>query len=153
MKFISHRGNIQGKEKEKENLPQRIEECLELGLDVEIDVWTVSGDFLLGHDSPDYLVPIAFLQREGIWCHAKNVEALIALVPDPKVHCFWHQEDDYTITSRGFVWVYPGKNLIKGSICVMPERANYSYEQLRLCSGICSDNIADYKSLLKKQKG
>ena len=24
-------------------------------------------------------------------------------------HYFWHQEDDYTITSKGIIWAYPGK--------------------------------------------
>jgi hypothetical protein len=152
MKFISHRGNISGRDIENENLPSRIEECLSLGFDVEIDVWRVNGVFLLGHDAPEHRVPVSFLQRERIWCHAKNIEALSVLVSDPKVHCFWHQEDDYTITSRGFVWVYPGKNLSDGSVCVMPERSDYSYEQLRSCAGICSDNIMEYKSLLKKQR-
>jgi len=150
VKFISHRGNTHGREIEKENLPSRIEECLEMGFDVEVDVWIVNGDLLLGHDCPEHRVPIAFLQREGIWCHAKNVEALSFLVCDPKVHCFWHQEDDYTITSRGFVWAYPGKKLTDGSICVMPERADYSHEELRSCAGICSDNVAEYKERLSK---
>jgi len=150
MKFISHRGNIRGREEEKENLPQRIEECLQLGLDVEIDVWCVDGRLFLGHDKPEHTVSIDFLRRERIWCHTKNINALSILSDEPDVHCFWHQEDDYTITSRGVIWVYPGKTLTKKSICVMPEKSDYTHEQMGLCSGICSDYILEYQMRFSK---
>lgn len=150
MKFISHRGNIRGREKETENLPRRVEECLEMGFEVEVDVWCVNGDFFLGHDKPEHYVPINFLRREGLWCHAKNSEAFTSLVRDPNVHCFWHQEDDYTITSRGIVWVYPGKSLTESAICVMPELANYSIDEMLRCQGLCSDNVIKYSELLSQ---
>ena len=60
-----------------------------------------------------------------------------------KAHYFWHQEDDYTITSRGFIWTYPGKKLFPNSICVLPEHANYKDIN---CKGICSDFIDKYKN-------
>ena len=25
-----------------------------------------------------------------------------------RINCFWHQQDNYTITSKKFVWAYPG---------------------------------------------
>jgi hypothetical protein len=56
-------------------------------------------------------------------------------------HYFWHQEDDYTITSKGFIWTYPGKKLFLKSICVLPEKFNY--EKIK-CTGICSDFIEKY---------
>jgi hypothetical protein len=34
---------------------------------------------------------------------------------------FFHQEDDITLTSKGYIWAYPGKQPIKNSIAVMPE--------------------------------
>ena len=145
MKFISHRGNIHGREIESENHPRKIEECLELEFEVEIDVWGIGGMLFLGHDKPDYQVSIDFLQREKIWCHAKNVEVLSIFANNPKIHYFWHQEDDYTITSRGIIWVYPGKFLPNESVCVMPERASYSYNQLNSCFGICSDDIFNFR--------
>ncbi len=55
---------------------------------------------------------------------------------------FFHNTDDCTLTSRGDVWVYPGKQPLKGSIAVMPEIHN---EDISVCSGICSDNIINYK--------
>ena len=59
---------------------------------------------------------------------------------------YWHQKDEYTITSNGFFWTYPGIKLVKNSICVMPEVANYKSIQ---CAGICSDFITKYKKWLK----
>ena len=150
MKFISHRGNIHGREIESENQPRKIEECLDLGYEVEVDVWGIDGNLFLGHDKPDYQVHIDFLQREKVWCHAKNFEALTIFANNPKIHYFWHQEDDYTITSHGIIWVYPGKSLPIGSICVMPERASYSYDQLKSCLGICSDNISSFRERFTK---
>ena len=58
-------------------------------------------------------------------------------------HVFWHQEDDVTLTSRGFLWTYPGKYLTPHSICVMPERANYETID---CAGVCTDFIKRYES-------
>jgi hypothetical protein len=59
--------------------------------------------------------------------HAKNVQALAELLTLSKTlgfKCFFHDTDDYTITSDGYIWAYPGKELVTGSICVMPERAS-----------------------------
>ena len=55
---------------------------------------------------------------------------------------FWHQKDDVTLTSKGWIWAYPGKQPIKGSIAVMPELNN---DDLTQCAGICSNNIMKYK--------
>ena len=151
MKFISHRGNLVGREPEKENLPSRIEECLDLGLDVEVDVWRVGEKFYLGHDKPDHEIDIEFLKKAGLWCHAKNYQALETMLLDSRIHYFWHQEDDYTITSQGFPWVYPGKRLLINSVCVMPERADYADEEIDSCYGICSDYILEHKSNLLKR--
>ena len=56
-----------------------------------------------------------------MWCHAKNFEALEYLTRCA-AHCFYHQEDDYTITSRGFIWAYPGQPGGRYTIAVHPER-------------------------------
>ena len=54
------------------------------------------------NDSPKYEIQKVFLDQEGLWCHAKNKDALERMLAY-KIHCFWHQEDDYTITSRGYI--------------------------------------------------
>ena len=61
------------------------------------------------------------------------------------VHCFWHQSDDVTLTSKNYLWTYPGKQLTFKSIAVLPEQADYSEIDLRKCTGICSDYIEKYR--------
>ena len=140
MYLISHRGNINGIQKSKENDPNYINKAIESGFDVEVDVRYTGGKFFLGHDNDQYEIDKNFLLNEKIWCHAKTNMALSAL-HEIGAHYFWHQEDDYTLTSRGFVWVYPGKPLIKNSIAVLPEKFK---QDLSICYGICTDNINKY---------
>jgi|TARA_B100000959_G_C14826137_1_gene559891 hypothetical protein len=60
------------------------------------------------------------------------------------IHCFWHQKDDVTLTSKGYMWTYPGKLLTDNSITVLPEINN---DIPKKCLGICSDYIVNYKDL------
>ena len=52
MKLIAHRGNINGINPQRENTIDYIEEAIELGYDVEIDLNLHKGGFYLGHDKP-----------------------------------------------------------------------------------------------------
>ena len=141
MYLISHRGNLNGVIEDRENSPKYINEALDKGYDVEVDVRFENNQFFLGHDLNQYKINEKFLINEKIWCHAKTSKALNAL-EKINAHYFWHQEDDYTITNKGFFWTYPGKKLLTNSICVLPEKSNY--EKI-LCKGICSDFIERYK--------
>ena len=93
MIFISHRGNTNGSNPEKENQPNYIAEAWEIGYEVEIDVWRIGEKWFLGHDNPQYKVDLKFLQNERLLCHAKNLEALDHMLMLGDIHCFWHQED------------------------------------------------------------
>ena len=117
MKFIAHRGNLKGRDPDNENRPEYIDEAISQGFDVEIDVWFSGGYYLLGHDIPQYMVDLQWLldRAEYLWCHAKNLDALHDLIQYPKLNVFWHQEDDYTMTTHNFIWTYPGKNIRKFS--------------------------------------
>ena len=141
MILISHRGNLSGDNPELENSPKYIWSALNSGFDVEIDVWFHDGDFWLGHDEPQYKVDVEFLINDKFWCHAKNIEALLEMKKYP-IHYFWHEEDTVALTSKNYVWAYPGKQPIKGSIAVMPERSD---DDISVCKGICSDVIKKYK--------
>jgi len=141
MILISHRGNIDGKIVERENNPIYINEALDLGYDVEIDVWFVDGEFWLGHDSPQYKTDYKFLMNDRFWCHAKNLDALMEM-KKYAIHYFWHETDTVTLTSKNYVWAYPGKQPIKGSIACLPEMEK---DNVLLCKGICSDYIKEYK--------
>mgnify|MGYP003336226375 CR=1 FL=1 len=82
----------------------------------------------------------------GVWpSRPKGVEALVWLNKNQKkFNYFWHQEDDFTLTSEGYIWTYPGKELSENSICVMPER-NMAPDALvnfnQNCYGVCSDYV------------
>ena len=141
MYLISHRGNLNGIQKDKENEPEYIISAIDKGFDVEVDVRFENNKFFLGHDYNQFEINKEFLLNKKIWCHAKTNEALLAL-DEIKAHFFWHQEDDYTITSKGYIWTYPGKKLLSKSICVLPEKADYKEIN---CLGICSDFIEKFK--------
>ena len=87
MIYISHRGNINGPNPDKENDPIYIFSALAEGYDVEIDVWVKNSMVYLGHDRPSHSVNEKMLQIPGLWCHAKNIEAL-AYMTDNGVNCF-----------------------------------------------------------------
>ncbi len=141
MILISHRGNTTGENPAMENNPQYIQEALSKGFHVEVDVWdTLAGTFL-GHDQPQYKINTSFLKNSRIWCHAKNERALTALC-SIGAHVFWHQTDNYTITSRGWIWAYPDQPGHKYTIAVLPE---IHKTDVKGFGGICSDYIADYK--------
>jgi hypothetical protein len=139
--LISHRGNINGKNEKLENSPSYVKKALDLGYDVEVDVWVVNDKFYLGHDNPQYEIPIEFLKNEKLWCHAKNIIALNKMLEND-IHCFWHQEDDVTLTSKGVMWTYPGKELTSNSIQVMPEWDNKEHKNIM---GLCRDYVEKYK--------
>jgi hypothetical protein len=142
--YISHRGNIDGKIVNIENSPDYVQRALSFGYEVEIDVWFVDGSFYLGHDEPLYLINEEFLENEKLWCHAKNEEAFSKMLSNPKIHSFWHQTDDYTLTSKGIPWVFPGKKVYENSIWVLPEKTVYKNILIN-CLGICSDYISKYR--------
>jgi hypothetical protein len=141
MILISHRGNIDGPNDVRENSPYYIMEALAMGYQVEIDVWYEDDCFWLGHDTPYYKTDYKFLMDERLWCHAKNIDALLEM-KKYAIHYFWHEQDTVTLTSKNYIWAYPGKQPIKNSIAVMPELYK---EDISLCRGVCSDFIKKYK--------
>lgn len=148
MKLICHRANFDSVDLENENNPNKIAYCLNLGYDVEIDVWKIKEKFYLGHDEPKFEINLQYLNNNKFWCHAKNLEALYDMLKIKNINCFWHQNDDFTITSKGFIWAFPGKKLTNNSIAVLPEKSQYALKNLHGCYGVCSDNVVKYKNLL-----
>ena len=124
MKFIAHRGLFQGPDKDKENNPDQICEALRKGFDVEIDLrCDENNNLFLGHDYNQYPISKDFLldSIDRFWIHCKDLEALNHINLFQDANYFWHQEDDYTLTSKNFVWVYPGKKLLKSPNCSQTE--------------------------------
>jgi len=150
MILISHRGNINQKNPSTENSPSYIDAAIEMGFQVEIDVWYLEKDFFLGHDSAQYKIDFEWISKRKsfLWVHCKNILAVEEFNDNGKnpmyseINYFFHDSDDLTITSKGFLCVYPGKQPVKNSIAVLPELYN---DDLNSCLGICSDFINDYK--------
>jgi hypothetical protein len=135
MRLISHRANISGPDPKTENHPDQILKVLNKGIDCEIDVWRIDGNFYTGHDQPIYDIDWKFLCKPNLWVHAKNLEALTHL---PNYICFfWHQNDDYTLISNNLIWTFPNKKVCDKSIIVHKDQdwkeKNYK------CYGVCTD--------------
>lgn len=151
MKLIAHRGNFNGINIERENSPEYISECIMFGYDAEIDIWLKDGELFLGHDFAKYKIDLKFLTKlkTVLWVHAKNIEVLPLLIAND-LNCFWHNTDDCVLTSKNYIWTYPGKTLTHKSIIVMPdilpdEQAK-EWMRHQEPAGLCSDNIYKYLS-------
>lgn len=87
-----------------ENHPDYIKKALDAGFNVEVDVQSIrNGEALIGHGGPSYTTNLDMICDDRVWCHAKTLSALEDLL-HIGAHCFWHQDDDYTITSKGVIW-------------------------------------------------
>jgi glycerophosphoryl diester phosphodiesterase len=150
MKLIAHRGNTDGPNPLEENRPEYIEDAIDRGFDVEIDIRYSSVDqvFYLGHDDSQYFVGWYWLSKhsEKLWIHCKNLAALYEFnVNTSAFNYFWHQTDYFTLTSKNYIWTYPGQSYTSQSVIVMPE---FSYNVLKslkayCCHGICSDYVGE----------
>ena len=140
MILIAHRGNVDGPS-EHENSPAQILRAISRGFDVELDVWYRDG-WYLGHDAPEYRVSTTYLGSPKFWIHCKDYQTLVRAL-DVGLHCFYHTDEDYVLTSDGYIWAYPGKPGGVRTICVMPERSGQSVSGF---SGVCSDWINRYKA-------
>ena len=146
MKLIAHRGNIHGPNEELENNPNQIDKCIELGYDVEIDLRydELSKNIWLGHDLPQYPITWDWLNQryDKLWIHCKDFKTLNEFSSKTKEYnYFWHQDDDFTLTSRGYVWTYPGKEVGVKSVLVDLNGDSIDQE----CYGICSDYVGNLK--------
>jgi len=146
MKIIAHRANFGGPKKKNENQLSSIETCIGMGYDVEIDIRYLDGKFFLGHDKPETIITKDELKiiKNKAWIHCKNLKAFSFFKHiDEDFNYFWHENDSYTLTSKRYIWTYPGKELSPECICVMPE-LNYPLDILKSLKnkniiGICTD--------------
>ena len=110
---------MEGEQKLLENNPNYICNTIEQGFDVEVDVW-ITDNIYFGHDGPDYKCSMNFLvsRADKLWIHCKNLRALEILNGIRSLNVFWHQKDDYTLTSKGYIWTYPNKSVCEKSVIV-----------------------------------
>ena len=145
MKLISHRGNLNGSMFPLENTPKYVDIALKK-FDCEVDIWLKDGALFMCHDNPterSQRVTIDFLleRKSKLWVHCKNLEALSFMKQYKKsLNYFFHNYDQYTLTSKGYIWA--NLEVPYNSDCILVEDGikNISKDVL----GVCSDNIEYY---------
>lgn len=144
MKLISHRGNTLGEQKELENNPNQIDKVLSNNFDCEIDLFLKGNQLYLGHDFPKFKINLKWLlkRKDKLWIHCKNLKVLEFLSNYKDLNYFWHENDQATITSHGYLWAHVDSEFINNSIIVLPEKKNKNIH--KNCFGICSDYILYY---------
>lgn len=154
MKIIAHRGNLEGTNPSRENSLDYIDEAIAAGFDVEIDVRCEDHKFYLGHDEPQYYVPMTWLfkRKDKLWIHCKDVKSMEVFSTSPvDFHYFWHETDCYTVTSKGFGLVLVGQFPFKNSVIIMPEKIDLYFpphgdEYIKNSYGIITDKAILYKN-------
>ena len=157
VRLIAHRGNTKGSLPKRENTVAYIEEAIESGFDVEIDIranelkgiekqMSISPyKYILGHDEGETEVSYEWLlsHYDKLWIHCKDLLSLRALYGSP-LNYFWHQEDDFTLTSKNIIWTYPLKNVTDKSVivCFTPEEASF-WKGEKAILGICCDWVGE----------
>jgi len=134
--IISHRGNLNGEDSSSENKPDSIVQSLDLGFDVEVDLRLHNDKLYLGHDQPNYRIDLNFLKQSGVWVHAKNKEVVNLLRNEKDIHWFWHETDQMTLTSRGYIWCFPGHEIEGG---IMVDHGQFIPNKINV-AGVCTDN-------------
>lgn len=151
--LIAHRGCVEGPNTEKENSPAFLLDALTKGYHTEVDLWYSEHEdkWFTGHDFIQYPIEWNFLYRWRymMWCHSKNIPTLLEL-QKREMHCFFHNTDDAVLTSQGFIWTYPRKELILGviSIAVLPEKV--PQWDLSNAWGVCTDYVKKYEQDLNE---
>ena len=150
MKFISHRGNLDGPCPQTENRPDQINFVIESGYDCEIDLYIINREYFLGHDFPQFPISDSWLLDRApfLWIHCKNYEALSVLIHHQfnyKMNFFYHENDFYTLTSASYIWAHPmAPDFGPKMVVVMPEKRFPIFSSINSTSllsayAICSD--------------
>ncbi len=139
MRLIAHRGNLNGKIERKENTIEYIEGAISQGYDVEIDVRFAEGELWLGHDAPCEKLDPEWLDARWkyLWVHCKDL-ASIQHLRMSNLNYFGHDNDDFVLTSKGYIFCKPTPNLDTNCVMVMPEYYNYKYTNEK-CFAILTD--------------
>lgn len=152
IKLYAHRANLNGPGT-GENRPEAIEECLKRGFGVEVDIFGFNGGLWMGHSHPEWKTTPGFLERNGVICHAKNIEAAALLLSRTSVNFFCLEQDAFALCSNGLIWANYGS--VPNSLSIMcspelveaPENIETFYERVKGCHGICTDYPHKYQVL------
>jgi hypothetical protein len=79
-----------------------------------------------------------------LWMHAKNHQAFEILIRYQSFNVFWHQTDDFALTTKGYLWCYPGIGPLDRSVAFMPEKDAPNLDKYY---AICSDDITYFRGV------
>lgn len=147
MLLISHRGNIDSIIPEMENRTEYIQKAIDLGYDVEMDVWYDNG-FYLGHDKPEYPIDPNWLydRNSNLWVHTKNFAALRRLI-DSNLRIFFHEKEKHTIINNcNIIWSHLLSEADEKSIIPLLSLESLQSYDHKPVYGICSDYIGMFKT-------
>jgi len=143
MLFISHRGNLDGLNPERENTKGYVQEAIDKGFQVEIDIRVEDGSLFLGHDSPDCEIDLNWLceRSSSLWVHCKDFDSL-SMLADKDLRIFFHEKERYSIISNKLIWAHDLSNV--DSKCIIPLLTE---DQVMTWNpkpvfGICSDFVS-----------
>ena len=144
MRFIAHRGNLEGPKPGLENTVDYLQTAFDECYGIEVDLQTVNGVLYLGHDNPQEIVTHTvwkLLEKPGVYCHAKDLQSLALLITH-NCETFYHTNEDIVFTSKGKIWCYPGiyHPDIQNSIWLDCHQPIPSYIH-KTCYAVCGDNI------------
>jgi len=113
MILIAHRGNINGPNPKRENTILYIEEAINRGYDVELDLRILKDKIYIGHDKPIEEIKPNWLKKfkNKLWVHCKDTESLKYFADLKDYNYFWHKDDEFTITSKGFILSHTDNNI------------------------------------------
>jgi hypothetical protein len=143
MTIISHRGNLNGPDLEKENTPEHIIAAINSGYvdGVEIDIWFFDGRFYLGHDKPMIEIDESFIVENfgRLWLHSKTVETddvlsnlifkvqrsfdIDVMYPDSRIGVIFSQITEGVVRTNKHYKIYHSlqKSNYRYGILVLPE--------------------------------
>lgn len=116
MRIISHRGNLTGPDKIRENKELALIEALEKGFDIEFDIWYVAGRFWLGHDTAEISFSVDTLihwsskyMDRMFYVHCKNLWALeeLSYISKNNIIPFCHDMDQAILLKDNTIWIHP----------------------------------------------
>ena len=150
MLLISHRGNVNGRIPSLENTVPYLKEAVDQGFMVEVDVIEYQGSLYLGHEIEECskrltLEDVDSIGHKNIIFHAKNVRAASSLTNWKEIlHFFGHSNDDFVASSQGLIIAHSRLGYAHNTVCMLPEIHGLHKNELKGCSGICSDIISFY---------
>lgn len=156
-KILLHRGN-NGLDNLNENEISTINIRNAEGYAVECDIWFRDSKWYLGHDAPEYEVLDleVFLTERSNLIHAKDGETFVKLVKYCRERgfnneIFYHTTEDYVLSTRGNIIVYPGKEIYSGSFCMMPENMGRNVTDIEKnnINEICSDSLEIIENIIQ----